>query len=531
METLNYLLQGFAVALTFENLMFAALGALLGTLVGALPGLGPANGVAILIPLAFSLGLSAQASLILLTAVYAGAMYGGRISSILLNIPGDEPAMMTCLDGHPMALKGKAAESLAISAMASFIGSFIATIGLVILAPWLARFALKFGPAEYFALFTLAFATLGGITGKNQFKTIIAACIGLMIATVGVDLSTGNQRYTYDILELYEGIDFIIAIVGLFAISELLFFIEKHQGNGLKKVTLNKLKLSLKDIVNILPTSLRGSILGFFAGVLPGAGASLGSFISYTLEKKVARDKSQFGKGDPRGIAAPEAGNNASANGALVPMLTLGVPGSGTTAVLLAMLVSLNIQPGPMLFTQNADLVWGVIAALFIGNLILLLMNIPMVGVFVKLLSVPPKYLMPIVTLIASVGIFAISGSALDLFFMIGFGIMGYVLRKLDIPLVPIILGMLLGPEMEKSLRHALTLSDGNWSVLWSSSLSVSIWALALLGLVLPYLIGPILRRRMANSSADTTQVHTKAQTHAKTQSANINTESEITES
>jgi len=501
METLNFLLQGFAVALTPENLMFAAIGAILGTVIGALPGLGPANGVAILIPLAFSLGLPASSALILLTSVYAGAMYGGRISSILLNIPGDEPAMMTCLDGYPMALKGKAAEALAISAIASFIGSLLATIGLVILAPVLAKFALRFGPAEYFALFTLAFATLGGITGKNQVKTVVAACLGLMIATVGVDISTGNQRYTYNILELYEGVDFIIAIVGLFAISELLFFIEMHAGAGLKQVTLNKLKLTMADIIHVLPTSLRGSVLGFIAGVLPGAGASLGSFLSYTLEKRLVGSKGSFGEGDPRGVAAPEAGNNAAANGALVPMLTLGVPGSGTTAVLLAMLVSLNIQPGPMLFTQNAELVWGVIAALFVGNLILLLLNIPMIGIFVKLLSIPPKYLMPVVTLVASVGIFAISNSALDLYFMIGFGLLGYVLRKLHIPLVPVILGMLLGPEMEKSLRHALTISDGDWTILWSSSLSVGIWMVAIAGLVLPYLIGPVLRRRMASEA------------------------------
>jgi putative tricarboxylic transport membrane protein len=371
----------------------------------------------------------------------------------------------------------------------------------VILAPVLAKFALRFGPAEYFALFTLAFATLGGITGKNQVKTVVAACLGLMIATVGVDISTGNQRYTYNILELYEGVDFIIAIVGLFAISELLFFIEMHAGAGLKQVTLNKLKLTMADIIHVLPTSLRGSVLGFVAGVLPGAGASLGSFLSYTLEKRLVGSKGSFGEGDPRGVAAPEAGNNAAANGALVPMLTLGVPGSGTTAVLLAMLVSLNIQPGPMLFTQNAELVWGVIAALFVGNLILLLLNIPMIGIFVKLLSIPPKYLMPVVTLIASVGIFAISNSALDLYFMIGFGLLGYVLRKLHIPLVPVILGMLLGPEMEKSLRHALTISDGDWTILWSSSLSVGIWMVAIAGLVLPYLIGPVLRRRMASEA------------------------------
>lgn len=499
MGTFELLMQGFAVALTPESLMFALIGAILGTLIGALPGLGPANGVAILIPLAFSLGLTPTSSLILLTSVYAGAMYGGRISSILLNIPGDEPAMMTCLDGHPMALKGKAAEALATSAIASFIGSFIATIGLVILAPILAGFALKFGPAEYFALFALAFATLGGITGKNQFKTLIAAALGLMIATVGIDLSSGVQRYTYNHLHLFEGIDFLIAIVGLFAISELFFFLEQHAGDGLKQVALNKLKLSMKDILFVLPASLRGALLGFVSGVLPGAGASLGSFVSYTLEKRIS-DKGEFGKGDPRGVAAPEAGNNGAASGALVPMLTLGVPGSGTTAVLLAMLISLNINPGPMLFQQSPDLVWGVIAALFVGNLVLLLLNVPMIGVFVKLLSIPPKYLMPIVTLIASVGIYSITGSALDLYFMVGFGIMGYVLRKIEIPLVPVILGMLLGPEMEKNLRHALVLSDGDWSILLGSGLSIGLWAVAAAGLILPMVVGPILRAKMKRS-------------------------------
>ncbi|MDG9669676.1 tripartite tricarboxylate transporter permease [Hahella sp. CR1] len=497
METLNFLMQGFAVALTPENLMFALLGCFLGTLIGALPGLGPANGVAILIPLAFTLGLKPETALIMLTSVYAGAMYGGRISSILLNIPGDEPAMMTCLDGYPMAQSGRAAEALAISAVASFIGSVIATIGLILLAPWLAKFALTFGPAEYFALFVLAFATLGGITGKNPVKTILAAAIGLMMATVGIDMNTGVQRFTFNTLELYEGVDFIILIVGLFAISELLFFIEAHAGEGRKMIAMNKLKMKWKDFTSVFPTSLRGSVIGFLAGVLPGAGASLGSFVSYTLEKRILGKKAKFGEGDPRGVAAPEAGNNAAANGALVPMLTLGVPGSGTTAVLLAMLISMNITPGPLMFQQHGDIVWGVIAALLIGNLMLLLLNIPLVGVFVKLLSVPPKYLLPIVTMVAFVGVYSISHSVFDLYFMIFFGVLGYVLRKVEIPLVPVILGTLLGPEMEKNLRHAMTLSDGDWSILWSSGLSITLWIVAGVGLIAPYVIGPILRKRM----------------------------------
>ncbi|MBL1271158.1 MAG: tripartite tricarboxylate transporter permease [Oceanospirillales bacterium] len=500
METIGFLMEGFAVALTPYNLMFALFGAFVGTLIGCLPGLGPANGVAILIPLAFTLGLPPETAMILLTSVYAGAMYGGRISSILLNIPGDEPAMMTCLDGYPMAQKGRAADALAISAIASFAGSLIGTIGLIMLAPVLARFALTFGPAEYFALFLLAFATLGGITGKNPMKTVIAATLGIMISTVGIDISTGTQRYTGGVLELYEGIDFILAIVGLFAISELLFFVEARMGKGRSKVEVGKLTLTFKEVVSTLPTQLRGGLLGFIAGVLPGAGASLGSFISYTLEKSVLGKKGRFGEGDIRGVVAPEAGNNGAASGALVPMLTLGVPGSGTTAVLLAMLISLNITPGPLMFTQNADIVWGVIAALLIGNVLLLVLNIPMIGVFVRLLSVPPMYLLPIVTMVAFVGIYSISHSTFDLYFMIVFGVGGFILRKLDIPMVPIILGLLLGPEMEKNLGHALILSDGDWTTLWSSPLAIGLWLVAGLGLVLPTVFGPLLRRRMRNA-------------------------------
>ena len=497
METLQFLLDGFAVALAPQNLMFALFGAFIGTLIGALPGLGPANGVAILIPLAFTLGLPPETAMILLTSVYAGAMYGGRISSILLNIPGDEPAMMTCLDGYPMAQKGKAAEALAISAIASFMGGLIGTIGLILLAPVLARFALTFGPAEYFALFMLAFATLGGITGKNSMKTVVAATLGIMISTVGIDISTGTQRYTFGVLKLYEGIDFILAIVGLFAISELLIFVEERAGAGRKLIRVGKLMLRPKEILATVPTMFRGGILGFVAGVLPGAGASLGSFISYTLEKQYLGKKAHFGEGDARGVAAPEAGNNGASSGALVPMLTLGVPGSGTTAVLLAMLISLNITPGPLMFTQNAEIVWGVIAALLIGNFLLLLLNIPLVGFFVKLLSVPPMYLLPTVTMVAFVGIYSISHSVFDLYFMVAFGVAGFVLRKMEIPMVPIILGMLLGPEMEKNLGHALVLSDGDWSTLWGSSLALGLWIVAGLGLILPYIVGPVLRRRM----------------------------------
>ena len=505
MDALASLADGFAVALTFQNLGLALLGCFLGTMIGALPGLGPSNGVAILIPLAFSLGLPPTPALILLTSVYYGAMYGGRISSILLNIPGDEPALMTTLDGYPMAQQGRAGEALALSGVASFVGAFFATIGLVFLAPQLVRVALLFGPAEYFALFTLAFATLGGVSSRNQAKAALAAALGLGIAMIGVDSQTGVPRFTFGEVHLYDGIDFLVAIVGLFALSEVFVFLE-HRSHGAgpeKKMSIGRITPRLSMLRETAGAMGRSTVLGFIAGVLPGAGASLGSFISYTVEKKISNKHDTFGKGDPRGVAAPEAGNNAAAGGALVPMLALGVPGSGTTAVLLAMLLALNITPGPLLFQQNPDVVWGLIAALFIGNVMLLLMNIPMVGLFVRVLLVPSKYLMPAVAMISFVGIYGVSGSTFDLLVMVGFGLLGWVLRKLDVPLVPVILGVLLGNEMEVNLRRAMTISDGDWSALVASPLAVGLWTLAVVGFILPLLIGRYLRPQIATKARE----------------------------
>ena len=504
MDVLASLSDGFVVAFTFENLLLAALGCFLGTIMGALPGLGPSNGVAILIPLAFSLGLGATPALILLTSVYYGAMYGGRISSILLNIPGDEPALMTCLDGYPMAQQGRAGEALALSGVASFVGAFFATWGLAFIAPQLVKVALLFGPAEYFALFTLAFATLGGISSTNQGKAAFAAALGLLIAMIGVDGQTGVPRFTFGEVHLYDGIDFLVALVGLFALSEVLVFLENRHGeaSASKKVEIGRITPSISLLKSCTPTMLRTSVLGFVAGVLPGAGASLGSFISYSMEKKLVDKNGTFGTGDPRGVAAPEAGNNAAAGGALVPMLALGVPGSGTTAVLLAVLLSLNITPGPLLFTQNPDVVWGLIAALFIGNFMLLAMNIPMVGLFTRVLLVPPRILMPVVAMVSFVGIYGISGSSFDLVVMVGFGVLGWILRKLDVPLVPIILGILLGNAMEANLRRAISISNGDWSVLVGSPLAIGLWAIALIGFVLPIIFGAALKRRMRLADA-----------------------------
>jgi len=495
MDIFANLAIGFDVALTPTTLMLAVVGCILGTIIGALPGLGPSNGVAILIPLAFSLGLDATEALVLMTSVYYGAMYGGRISSILLNIPGDEPALMTTLDGYPMAKQGRAGDALVISGVASFVGAMLATVGLMLLAPLLARVAFLFGPAEYFALYMLAFCTLGGVSSNNQAKAAIAACIGLGIAMIGLDNSTGMPRFTHGNLHLMDGVDFLVAIVGLFAVTEVFVFIESHGRNSAIGVKLDKITIPVKDIVRSFGTMLRSTVIGFFAGVLPGAGASLGSFMAYMAEKSYLGPKAKFGTGDPRGVAAPEAGNNAAAGGALVPMLTLGVPGSGTTAVLLALLMTLNITPGPLLFEERPEVVWGLIASLIIANFVLLILNVPMVKIFVRILQVPPWVLLPGVTMISFVGIYSLSGSSFDLLLMIGFGALGFFLRKLDVPTVPIILGILLGNHMEDSLRRAMVISGGDWTFLFSTWIAIGLWVAAVAGFIAPMFLRGVLKK------------------------------------
>tara|TARA_R110002126_G_scaffold152482_1_gene299608 strand:- start:180 stop:1685 length:1506 start_codon:yes stop_codon:yes gene_type:complete len=495
MDILSNLALGFSIALSPYTLMLAIVGCFLGTIIGALPGLGPSNGVAILIPITFTMGLDATSALVLMTSVYYGAMYGGRISSILLNIPGDEPALMTTLDGYPMAKAGRAGDALVLSGVASFVGALLATIGLMFLAPLLARVAYLFGPAEYFALYLLAFCTLGGMASNNQAKAALASCIGLGIAMIGVDNNSGMPRLTGGSLHLMDGIDFLVAIVGLFAIAEVFFFIESHGKGSSIGVKLGKVTIPWKDIAATKWTMLRASGVGFIAGILPGAGASLGSFLAYMTEKSIAGEKGGFGTGVAKGIAAPEAGNNAAAGGALVPMLTLGVPGSGTTAVLLALLMTLNITPGPTLFTDRPDVVWGLIASLLIANVVLLLMNVPMVKIFVRILQVPPWILLPGVTMVSFVGIYSLSGSYFDLLLMVGFGMLGYVLRKLDIPTVPVILGILLGGNMEDALRRAMVLSDGEPMFLFSTPIAIGLWIAAIAGFLAPMLLRSILTK------------------------------------
>lgn len=496
METLNYLSQGFGVALLPTNLMMAAIGALVGTIVGMLPGLGPINGVALLMPLAFALKLPPTTALILLTAVYIGCEFGGRISSILLNVPGDAGAIMTAIDGHPMARKGEAGVALSISAWASFVGSVVAIAGIVLFAPLLAKWALAFGPAEYFALMCFAFACITGLMGTEPLKAVLAAAIGLALSTVGLDSNSGVYRFTGDNVHLSDGIQFIVVVIGLFSVSEILIMLE-HQttSSGLIR-TVGRTMFNMKEFMMTRGTIARSSVLGFVVGVLPGAGATIASAMAYSVEKRLNDKEGTFGKGDVRGVSAPEAANNGSAVGSFIPMLTLGVPGSGTTAVMMGALALYNITPGPALFTQQPELVWGLIASMFVTSVLLLIINIPMVGIFARLLLVPNWLLVPGILAISAVGVYSVHATTFDLVLMGVLGIVGFVLRKAGIPMAPLILGFVLGDLMEQNLRRALSITNGELSILWGSPITIGLWIAAASMLVVPPLYRRWSRRR-----------------------------------
>ncbi|KAA0694151.1 tripartite tricarboxylate transporter permease [Halopseudomonas laoshanensis] len=487
MDTLQYLGQGFGVALSPNNLITALAGTTIGTIVGLLPGLGPINGVALLIPVAFALGLPPETALILLAAVYLGCEYGGRISSILLNIPGEASAVMTTLDGYPLARQGKGGIALSISAWSSFIGGMIATVGVVAFAPLLAGWAVSFGPAEYFMLMVFAIVCLAGMAGDKPVKTAVAVLIGLMLSCVGIDANSGVYRFTFGTLGLSDGIQFVVLVLGLFSISEILMLLERtHHGQTAVKAS-GRMLFNFKEGASVFATNIRSGLLGFIFGILPGAGATLASAVSYMSEKRIAGASGRFGEGDLRGLAAPETANSASACGSMVPMLTLGIPGSGTTAVMLGALTLYNITPGPLLFQNQPEIVWGLIASLFVANVILIIMNIPMINLFTRILSVPNWTLVPAIAIITSIGVYAVHATTFDLFLMIAIGVFGYILRKLDFPLSALLLGFILGGMMESNLRRALSISDGNLGILWSSPITLGLWVVVAFMVALPF--------------------------------------------
>ena len=489
MDALSHLVSGFAIALQPLNLGLAFAGVFVGTFVGMLPGIGPINAIAILMPVTFAAAIPPESALILLVGIYYGSQYGNSISTILLNVPGTASAVVTAIDGHAMTRDGRGGPALAMSAIASFVGGTTSVLALVLFAPVLAGWAIRFGPAEYFALMVFAFSALSSFAGGSLVRGLASTAFGLFLATVGLDPNSAIPRYTFGRLQLLDGMDFVVVTIGLFAVSEVFHLLEETERGQAAAATYGRVTLSMKELTSTGWTMVRGSVLGFLVGVLPGAGGTIASFLAYSTEERIAGPEGRFGKGDIRGVAAPEAANNAAANGAMIPLLTLGVPGSGTTAVLLGALLGLGITPGPLLITEEPDLFWGLAASMYIGNLFLLLLNLPLVGIFVRALTLPRWFLVPGVAALAFVAVYAVNGSSFDLAMMTGFGVVGYLMRKLDFPLAPVILGLVLGPLMEKNLRRAMALSGGEWTVLFDSPIAITLWVLALVSLLAPTLL------------------------------------------
>lgn len=495
MDALTFLIDGFQTALQPHNLFFAFLGVLIGTAVGVLPGIGPMSGVALLIPVTASMtsGLdpaqAATSSIILLAGVYYGAMYGGSTTSILLNTPGESSSVVTTLDGYQMAKQGRAGAALSMAAIGSFVAGLVSLIALVLLAEPLSNVALKFGPAEYFSLMLLGLAAVSGLAGNSMTKAWMMTVFGLLLSTIGLDNVSGVARFTYNISFLYGGLEFLTVAVGLFALGEVFKAIlhkEKNDGEIAKIGRILPSKAEAKESVGPIA---RGSLLGFFVGVLPGAGATLASFFSYIMEKKLSKTPEKFGKGTIAGVAAPESANNAASGGAMIPLLTLGIPGSGTTAILMGALIMYNVQPGPLLFDEHPDVAWGLIASMFIGNVMLLILNMPLVKIFAKIIETPTKYLLPLIVAISVFGVYAVQVTIFDVFLLIGFGLLGYLLAQHDFPLAPLVLGLVLGPMIENNMRRALTASNGDFMVFFEKPISLVLLIIAFLWIVVPFIM------------------------------------------
>jgi putative tricarboxylic transport membrane protein len=495
MNTWEFLYNGFLVALQPENLIYALVGVLIGTAVGVLPGIGPMSGVALLIPITSTLTVgatpeeAAASAIILLAGVYYGAMYGGSTTSILLNTPGESSSVVTALDGYQLAKQGRAGSALSIAAIGSFVAGIVSLIALVFLAVPLSEVAIRFGPAEYFSLMLLGLCAVSGLAGKSMTKGLIMTVAGLLLATIGIDNVSGVARFTYDMPILYQGLEFLTVAVGLFALGEVFKTILEKESNDGQIVKIGRVTPTATDLKDSAGPIARGSLLGFFIGVLPGAGATLASFFSYILEKKLSKNPDKFGKGAIQGVAAPESANNAASGGAMIPLLTLGIPGSGTTAILMGALIMYNVQPGPLLFDEHPQVAWGLIASMFIGNVMLLVLNMPLVKVFAKIIETPAKYLIPIIIAISFFGVYAVQVNTFDLYLLIGFGVIGYFLAKHDYPLAPLVLGLVLGPMIENNLRRALTASNGDWSVFVTHPLSLTFLIIAALWLIIPFIM------------------------------------------
>ena len=488
METLSQLAHGFAVALTPYNLLWCLVGTTLGTAIGVLPGLGPALTIALLLPITFQ--VSPEAAFILFAGIYYGAMYGGSTTSILLNTPGESATIVTALEGNKMARSGRAGAALATSAIGSFVAGTVGTMGVTFLAPIVVSLALLFGPAEYFSLMVLAFVTVSAVLGSSAVRGLASLFLGFYLGMIGIDLQTGQPRFTFGLTELLDGTSVIVVAVGLFAVGETLYVAARRYAGKDEIIPLRgSLYMTREEWARSWKPWLRGTALGFPIGAMPAGGAEIPTFLSYVIEKRLSKHPEEFGTtGAIEGVAGPEAANNASAAGVLVPMLTLGLPTSATAAIMLSAFQSYGIQPGPLLLETQPALVWGLIASLYVANVLLVVLNLPLVGLWVRILKIPAPLLYAGILVFATVGTYGISQSPIDLILLYVLGGVGFLMRRFDFPTAPVVIGMILGPMAETEFRRAMTISNGDWTVLFTHPLSAALLALAVIALCGPRL-------------------------------------------
>ncbi|WP_017203925.1 tripartite tricarboxylate transporter permease [Microbacterium algeriense] len=483
------ILLGFQTALTLENVLWCFVGVLLGTVIGLLPGLGSTTGVAVLLPVTFT--LEPVTALIMLAGIYYGAQYGGTITSVLISTPGEAASVVTTLDGYQMAKRGRAGAALAISAIGSFIAAIISLALLMALAPPLADLALEFGPVEMLAIMILALVVVITFQGKDMIRGALMAVAGLLVATVGIAQGTSEARFTFGNVNLLSGIPFVEVMIGLFALGEVLHQIRMGAAAPIR-ARFQDMLITRKDVKDSMPAILRGSGIGFLLGILPGAGSTLASFMAYGVERKVSRNRDNFGRGAIEGVASPESANNAAANANFVPTLALGIPGGATTAVLLGAFTIFGLQPGPLLFDTQPALVWGLLVSFFIGNVLLLVLNLPLAPVFAQMLRIPYGYLYPIILLTSLIGAYSVSNNMFSVWLVFVFGLIGYLMKEVDLPMAPFVLGLVLGPLLEKALVQTSAIGKGNLGVMFESPIAVGVIALAIAAIVVPRVLAAL---------------------------------------
>ncbi|OYX83706.1 MAG: hypothetical protein B7Y84_17945 [Azorhizobium sp. 32-67-21] len=483
MELIDNLALGFSVAFSFQNLLYCFVGCLLGTLIGVLPGLGPVATIAMLLPITF--GLPPVSALIMLAGIYYGAQYGGSTTAILINLPGESSSVVTALDGHQMAKQGRAGAALATAALGSFFAGTVATFLLALFAPPLADLALKFGPPEYFALMVLGLIASVTLASGSIVKALAMIVLGLLLGLSGQDIYTGTPRFTFDVQELADGFDFVALAMGVFGIGEIIRNLEDESQRSLVAAKVSSLMLTKDEFKRIIGPVLRGTFLGSMLGILPGGGAMLSSFASYSIEKKISKDSKSFGKGNIAGVAGPESANNAGAQTSFIPMLTLGIPSNPVMALMIGALIIQGITPGPNVVTEKPDLFWGIIASMWIGNLMLVLLNLPLIGIWVRLLTVPYHVLFPAIMAFCCIGVYSVNNNTFDVYTMALFGVAGYMLVKLECEPAPLLLGFVIGPMLEEYLRRAMLISRGDPMVFFTRPISATLLLLAFAALVI----------------------------------------------